>query len=472
MARILIVDDDPTLRRALVERLRFWEHDVEEAATVRAGAEAVRARRFDVVLLDLELPDGSGLDLLQGMRGDEETLASAPDVVVLTAHGSIEAAVVAIRAGATDFLLKPTDFELLRAVLDRTLERRRLTSVHRARVERDDENDGELVVASQRMSAVLATAAQAARSKAVILLTGESGTGKQKVAEYVHRKSDRANGPFVYVNCVAVNDEMIESTLFGHEKGAFTGAIARRIGRLETAHDGTAFLDEIGDISPKMQAKLLHFLETGEFERLGGTRTLRVDCRIVAATHRDLPAEIRAGRFREDLYFRLNVIGIHLPPLRERREDIVALTDRFVAHYARDAKRPGMVLDPATRARLEAHDWPGNVRQLKNAIERMVVLAPDEWLTPDLLPVEVAGDTPGAPGSPPDPGTEVTPPAFDLRAAVEAFRREHIAAALARTGGNRTRAAALLGIQRTHLSLLLHRSGPAAPDAEAAEPGD
>jgi DNA-binding NtrC family response regulator len=232
------------------------------------------------------------------------------------------------------------------------------------------------------------------------------------------------------VNCVAVQDEMIESTLFGHEKGAFTGAISRRIGRLESAHGGTAFLDEIGDISPKMQAKLLHFLESGEFERLGGTRTLRVDCRIVAATHRDLPGEIRAGRFREDLYFRLNVIGIHVPPLRERREDVAALIDGFVDRFAREAKRPRTTLDPATRAQLEAYDWPGNVRQLKNAIERMVVLAPGERLTPDLLPAEIAGGAPGP--RPPGPGSEATPP---NRSARPSGVPPTTSPALARTGG-------------------------------------
>ncbi len=459
MARILIVDDDPALRRALADRLRFWEHDVAEAATLAAGATEARAQRHDLLLLDLQLPDGSGLDLVRELLADEEARHEAPDIVLLTAHGSIESAVEAIRAGATDFLLKPADFELLRAVIERTLERRRLAALERARADDTADADADLVVVSPAMQAVVATAAQAAKSKAVILLGGESGSGKQMIAELVHRQSERAGGPFVYVNCVSVNDELIESTLFGHEKGAFTGALSRRIGRLETAHGGTAFLDEIGDITPRMQAKLLHFLETGDFERLGGTRTLHVDCRIVAATHRDLPAEIRAGRFREDLYFRLNVIGIHLPPLRERREDVLVLADRFVTRFSREAKRPRLRLDPDTRALLAEYDWPGNVRQLKNAIERMVVLARTDVLTPDLLPAEVAGDVSAIPASPRNTEDASTPPSPALRDAVEAFRRSHIAAVLARAGGNRTRAAELLGVQRTHLSLLLKTYG-------------
>jgi len=456
MARILIVDDDPALRRALGDRLRHWQHVVDEAQDAAAARAATIAREYDLVLLDLALPDGSGIDVLRNLRA----LDFGGAVVMLTAHGSIETAVEAIRAGADDFLLKPADFDLLRVVIDRTLGGRRLKAQNRVLRERMDAGDGGLVAASPRLREVLAVAAQAARSRAVILITGESGTGKQMVAEYVHRQSDRAQGPFVYVNCVALADELIESTLFGHEKGAFTGALAKKPGRFESADGGTAFLDEVGDISPSLQTKLLHFLESGEFERVGGTRTLSVDCRVVAATNRDLGEEVRAGRFRGDLFFRLNVIGLHLPPLRERPEDIPALIERFVTHFSHELKRGPLALDPAARARLLAHGWPGNVRELKNAIERMVVLAPGRTLTPDLLPPGVgeAGGAPAAGAAAPDaPAADL-----DLRAVIERVRREHVLAVLAHAGGNRTRAAALLGLQRTHLSLLLKRYGVTA----------
>jgi len=443
MAQLLIVDDDDGLRRALGDRLRFWGHAVDDAADLGAARAAVARRDYDLVLLDLQLPDGSGLDFLAMLRAGEST---AP-VVMLTAHGSIQTAVEAVRAGAADFLQKPTDFDLLRLVVDRALESRRAARANRALAG----SAPQLIAESPAMLAVLALAAQAARAKTTILITGESGSGKQKLAEYIHGQSERAQATFVYVNCVAMTDDLIEDTLFGHEKGAFTGALARKEGRLEAADGGTAFLDEIGDISPRMQTKLLHFLETGEFERVGGTRTLKIDCRIVAATNRDLPRAIRDGRFREDLYFRLNVIGLHLPPLRERREEIPAMARNFAAASALELGRGGAApISPLTMEILGAYDWPGNIRQLRNAIERMVVLAPGDELTPDLLPPEITHHAP----------IDATAGAtFDLREAVDGFKREHVARVLAQTGGHRTKAAELLGLQRTHLSVLLKKYG-------------
>ena len=471
MARILIVDDDEALRRALGDRLRFWNHAVDEAADAASGLRLGRSGAYEIGLLDLSLPDGSGLDVLAGLRDS----GSTADVLVLTAHGSIDTAVEAMRAGATDFLAKPADFELLRLRLERMLEVRRAAAVQRARAHRDAEGEDALVAASPAMKPLLDIAAQAARSRATILLTGESGTGKQKLAESIHRWSDRANGPFVYVNCVAISDDLVESTLFGHEKGAFTGAIATREGLLEDAEGGTAFLDEIGDVTPRLQAKLLHFLESGDFQRVGGRRTLHVDCRVIAATSRDLAAAMREGRYREDLYYRLNVIQLRLPPLRERPEDIPALAHAFVERYARELKRPRPVLTDATLERLVGYAWPGNVRDLKNAIERMLVLATGDTLTPELLPAEVVAQvepvraaataaSAASAGAKPDAG-------LDLAAASEAFRRDHIARVLEITGGNRTRAAELLGISRTHLSLLLRRLGLGeATPPEGADP--
>jgi DNA-binding NtrC family response regulator len=434
VARILIVEDDPALRRALLDRVRSWDHAAGEADSLAAARAALARRSYDIVLLDLQLPDGSGLHLLTGVKGGE-------DVVMLTAHGSIESAVTAIRAGAADFLQKPADFELLRAVLDRILERRRLARAHRALVEREAERAEPFVATSQAMRDLLALAAQAARSNATLLITGESGTGKQRLAEFVHRESARAEGPFVYVNCVALPSQLVDSALFGHEKGAFTGAVERKPGRFEGADGGTAFLDEVGEIASEVQVRLLHFLETGEFERVGGTKTLRVDCRIVAATNRDLAAAVKTGAFRDDLWWRLNVIALRLPPLRERRDEIPALAVALAATLARESGRPAPAFAPRTLELLCAAEWPGNVRQLRNVVHRMIALAPGDELTPDLLP---AGDA-AAP--------------TDLKTAVDGFRKAQVVAALARTQGHRTRAAELLGIGRTHLSVLLRKYG-------------
>ncbi|HMB69273.1 MAG TPA: sigma-54 dependent transcriptional regulator, partial [bacterium] len=317
-ANVLIVDDDPDLRRALSDRIAFWGHSVTEAESGEAALEATAARVFDVVLLDLKMPGLDGMETLARMQ----TQDSAADVVMLTAHGTVESAVEAVRLGAADFLLKPVDFDLIQRVIDRALNKRRLERANRALVERAEREGGFLVGESPAMRALADTAARAAESNVTVLITGESGTGKQVLSEFIHRSSGRSGGPFVYINCVALSDELIESTLFGHEKGAFTGALSQKPGRVEAAAGGTAFLDEIGDVSAKLQAKLLHFLETGEFERVGGSRTLSVDCRVIAATNRDLRQAIRDGDFREDLFYRLNVITLDVPPLRERREDI------------------------------------------------------------------------------------------------------------------------------------------------------
>lgn len=304
------------------------------------------------------------------------------------------------------------------------------------------------------MKALFDGARRAAPSNATILLRGESGSGKGVVAEYIHRESDRADGPYVYVNCVALSDDLIESTLFGHERGAFTGAVARKAGRFEAANHGTAFLDEIGDITPRLQTKLLHFLETGEFERVGGTKTLSVDCRIVAATNRDLEAAVREGHFREDLLYRLNVISLEVPPLRNRVEDIPTLAEFFLARFSTELKRPDLKIAPETHAIMRAYRWPGNVRQMKNALERMVVMAPGQVLTPDLLPLEVLrGDDPDS--SPVFSSDTLIP----LREAEQEFRKQHLRRALAMTEGNQTQAAEMLGIQRSSLNRQMKELG-------------
>lgn len=450
-ARVLIVDDDAGLRRALSDRLAFWGHAPMEAADGNAALEAMSHRVFDLVLLDLSMPGLSGIDVLKRLREG----GCEADVVILTAHGSIEAAVEALKLGATDFLLKSADLEVVRTVVERSLEKRQLRRVNQALSDQVAQAGPVVVGESDAMRAVWDLAARAAASNATVLLTGESGTGKQVLAERIHAQSPRAGGPFVYVNCVALSDELVESTLFGHEKGAFTGAIGRKEGRLEAAAGGTAFLDEIGDITARLQTKLLHFLETNEFERVGGTRTIAVDCRILAATNRNLDVAVKEGRFREDLYFRLNVVRLEIPPLRARTADIPRLAQAFLERYASELRRGRMAFAPPTLEILRAYPWPGNVRQLKNAIERMVVLARTETLTPDLLPPEVLAG--GAESAPPldAAGGETLP----FKEAVRDFKRAHIARALARAGGNQTRAAQQLGIQRSFLCRLIKEYG-------------
>lgn len=445
-AQVLVVDDDAALRRALADRFRHWGHAPEEAPDGRAALATLERRQFDLVLLDLNLPDISGLEVLARLRQG----GCGADVVVLTAHGSVESAVEALKAGATDFLQKPADFELLKRAVERSLERRRLASLNRALTEQLAGHAPLFSAAGGPMRRLLEMTARAAQSNSTLLLTGESGTGKQVLAEFIHSSSPRRDGPFVYVNCVALSDELIESTLFGHEKGAFTGAVTRKEGRLEAAAGGTAFLDEVGDITARCQTKLLHFLETGEFERVGGSRTLTVDCRLIAATNRDLPAAIREGRFREDLFYRLNVIALHVPPLRERPEEIPELARLFLDRCAAELKRGRLELAPRTLEILKGYSWPGNVRQLKNAMERMAVLAGAGKLGPELLPPEVLG---GGDTAPADAGD------LPLKEALRHFEKGYIGRVLAATGGNQTRAAEILGLQRTYLNRLIKQLG-------------
>jgi DNA-binding NtrC family response regulator len=439
-ATVLVVDDDAALRRFLADRLTFLEHHVETVADGEAALVAAERNRFDLVLLDLNMPGLSGFDVIDRLRarpGEEE-------IVVLTAHGSVDKVVEAMKRGADDFLTKPADLNLLEKVLQRALEKRRLQRVGRSQADR---RDGLVLGPSKAMVELVETVERVAQSDATALLHGESGTGKQVFAEALHARSPRAKGPFVYVNCVAISDELIESTLFGHERGAFTGADKRKEGRLEAAAGGTAFLDEIGDITSNLQAKLLHFLETGEFERVGGGQTLRVDCRVVAATNRDLARDVEDGRFRQDLYYRLNVITLVIPPLRERREDVPALARAFVERYAAETKRADLELPDETIEVLRSFDWPGNVRQLKNAIERMVVLAPGSRLGPELLPPEIRGSEADADPSDAD--------ASRWKVALADAKRKVLQDALGRYAGNQTRAAEYLGLQRSYLNRLM-----------------
>jgi len=442
-ASILIVDDDDVLRRALRDRFVHWGHTVAVAAGGEDALALADKRSFDLIVLDLSMPGLSGLDVLDRLRAADCTA----DVVVLTAHGSVENAVEAVKRGAEDFLTKPADFDLLKRIVERSLERRQLARLTATMPAPDDKA---VIGPSPAMRKIVEIADRAAQADSTVLLTGESGTGKQVLAEYVHAHSPRAKGPFVYVNCVAISDDLIESTLFGHERGAFTGAVSRKTGRMELAAGGTAFLDEIGDISANLQTKLLHFLEAGEFERVGGNQTVRVDCRVIAATNRDLAADVQSGRFREDLYYRLNVITLRVPALRERTEDIPVLARTFLSRTAADLKRPGLTFAPRTLDVMTNYAWPGNVRQLKNAVERMAVLAPAYQMTPELLPPEVLSGPSGA---------ELVEDQLPYKEAVVACKRRLVRAALVKTGGNQTRAAEILGLQRSYLNRLIKELG-------------
>ncbi|HEX8908330.1 MAG TPA: sigma-54 dependent transcriptional regulator [Anaeromyxobacteraceae bacterium] len=448
MARILVADDEPKLGRLLAEAL---ELDGHEAVPVGGGREAVArlaAGRFDVVVTDLRMPEVDGLAVLRAARA----LAAPPEVVLMTAHASADSAVAAMKAGAADYVTKPFAMDELRL------------RVRRLAAQRDAERRSErllarltpdLVAQSPAMKAALAAAQQVASTDATVLLLGESGTGKTQLARYVHYRSRRAAAPLVEVHCAALSETLLESELFGHEKGAFTGATERKPGHLATADGGTLFLDEIGEVSPVTQVKLLRFLQDREFVPVGSTEARRVDVRVVAATNVDLPAAVEAGEFRQDLFYRLNVFAIHVPSLRERREDVPALAARFLAGRG----LPDAKLSPAALERLLEQRWPGNVRELENALERALILAGDGDIRPEHLTA-----APGTRGR--SRASDVLAEGFDL----DAFERDLIHAALERAGGNKAAAARLLGITRrrlySRLESLRGRDGPADPGAE------
>jgi len=375
-AAVLIVDDERNIGLTFGQALRLAGYATEVAGTGREGLERLQARPFDVVLLDVRLPDLDGLQILQQIR---EIRNDEVPVVMMSGHGTIDAAVRAVRLGALDFLEKPVAKERLLVAVENALRHRAMRrELEELRAER---GSFEMVGGGQRMQALYEVLRRAAPSEGRVLITGENGTGKELIARALHRHSRRREGPFVKLNCAAVPAELIESELFGHERGAFTGAHAARKGKFELADGGTLFLDEVGDMPPAMQAKLLRVLQEGEFERVGGTTTLRADVRIIAATNRDLPAEIEAGRFREDLYYRLNVVPIHAPPLRERKEDIPALVAAFVREACERNGRRQMEATPEAIAALRRHDYPGNVRELRNLVERLVILSDGPALT-------------------------------------------------------------------------------------------
>ncbi len=437
---ILVVDDDPDIREVLRDRLESLGYGVLTAANGKEGLEFLEKQSPQMVLLDIEMPDMNGLEVLKEIRRRENDVT----VVMITAYGTIERAVQAMKEGAYDFVPKPFEPDHIALIVQKALERERLQRGVEVLTEEVHERYHLVVGKSVKVNQALDLAKRAAASKSTVLLLGESGTGKEIFARAIHNWSEREGMPFVAINCVGLSRELLESDLFGHEKGAFTGAHQLKKGKMELAHGGTVFLDEVGDISPELQTKLLRFLQEREFERVGGIQTISVDVRIIAATNRDLDGAVKEGRFREDLYYRLDVVPITLPPLRERKEDIPALAHFFLQRFSREAKKNFTEITQEAQEKILAYGWPGNVRELANVIERAVVLGQAPKITLKELPSRILA-----------PGPRRESSAFSYREAMDATKRELVLRALTQTGGNRAAAAKLLGLQRTYLSKLI-----------------
>jgi DNA-binding NtrC family response regulator len=439
-AKVLIVDDDPSARKILQSRLKMMNFQSLVASSGSEGLEQIRREAPSIVLLDLQMPKTSGIDVLKALK--RERLEAT--VIVVTAHATIETAVEAMKEGAYDFITKPVDAKHLEIVLGKAFERESLREQNRFLQTEVESRRVEIVTKNPTMRNLLQLAHRAAASNSTILLLGESGAGKEVVARSVHQWSPRAGHPFIVVNCVAIPEQLLESELFGHERGAFTGAHQLRKGKFEVADRGTVFLDEIGEIPPSIQAKLLRVLQDHEFERVGSSRSMKVDIRVVAATNSDLERAVKEGRFREDLYYRLHVVCLQLPALRERREDIPILIDHFIGKYAAELKKPPKRLSPEALDCLCSHHWPGNVRELENVIERAMVLSGNNEIGLEDLPLQIASG-----------------PRRDsfrgkgFHEAVREFKRWIIYDALQQSQSNQTRAAELLGLQRTYLAKLL-----------------
>ncbi|MGI8996449.1 MAG: sigma-54-dependent transcriptional regulator [Pyrinomonadaceae bacterium] len=464
--RLLIIDDEEAARYGMRRALSSFNYEIEEAAATNEARLKMSARQADLLLLDVNLPGQSGLDFLRELQGGQ---GETPLVIMITAHGSERTAVEALKSGAYDYLAKPFEVDELRLVVKNALENVRLRRENRALHERlaaGEGTHGTLVGDSEAMRRVRSLIEKVAETDATVLVRGESGTGKELVARELHtRSAARRKGNFVAVNCAALPAELIESELFGHEKGAFTGAAQRRRGKFEQADGGTLFLDEIGDMSATVQAKLLRALEERRIERLGGADSIPVDVRIVSATHRPLEQDITNGNFRADLFYRLRVVTIEVAPLRERREDILQLAELFARQTTEKYKLLARKLAPSALRRLLEYDWPGNVRELRNTIERALILAEGDELTARDLPPEITGQ-PAAQSqatttSAPENGESnlSVPFTADLRTDRREFERRYITRCLEETGGNVTRAAAMLGMHRQSLQHKLRELG-------------
>ncbi len=448
MATVLIVEDESKLRRLLELNLSEDGFQTVSAPDAETGLDLLRQSQVDLVLTDLKLPGMGGLDFLHAVKRQNANLP----VVVMTAFGTVETAVEAMKAGASDYVLKPFSLAEMRMVVHKELDVRRLKEENRTLREALGQRYEypNIVARSAKMQEVLATVERVAPTQSTVLIGGESGVGKDLIARAIHQKSRRPSGPFIKINSTAIPENLLESELFGYEKGAFTGAVTSKPGKFELADKGTLFLDEIGDVPAATQVKLLRVLQEREFERLGGTRTIKVDVRLVAATNRDLRAALEEGTFREDLYYRLNVVPIDIPPLREHKEDIPDLVKLFLARFSQQSGKQITSLAPAAMDMLIAFHWPGNVRELENIIERAVALSEG----PILQPSDIHLDTERR-----SRATSDAAPFLPEGQTIEQWEDEMIREALRRANGNKSQAARLLGLSRNALRYRLSKIG-------------
>ncbi|MBU0515798.1 MAG: sigma-54 dependent transcriptional regulator [Proteobacteria bacterium] len=445
MEKILVVDDEKNYLLVMEDFLAEKGYDVLTADNARAALDVIADTDLDLILTDMKMPGLNGIDLIRKIKDVDPDMP----VVMMTAFGTVEKAVEAMRAGAYDFVLKPFENEAMLRTIERALEIGRLRRHNRLLRQELSGQMGleEIIGASKSMHHIFELIRTVAPTKSTVLITGESGTGKELIARAVHQLSPRKDNAFVALNCAAIPETLLESELFGHEKGAFTGATAARRGRFQLADRGTLFLDEVGDIPPTIQIKLLRVLQERSFERVGGTTTHQVDVRILAATNQDLKAAVADARFREDLFYRLNVVAVEVPPLRERPDDIPLLAAHFVEKYGRETGQAGLDLDPRTIDVLKTHAFPGNVRELENIIERAVILCTGDTIRPRDLPADL-----GRPGPRKmDVADLELPPGASLNQALEGLERRFIAQALDRAGGVQAQAAEALGLTKQTL---------------------
>jgi DNA-binding NtrC family response regulator len=466
MGRILIVDDEPHTRRVLALNLQQDGHEVSESAGVQEARQRIVAADFDVVLTDQRMPDGDGLQVLTAAMEADPTVA----VVIITAFATVDLAVESMRQGAFDFITKPFQPEAVRAAVSRACERTRLRRENLLLKDTVVRLAGtpDICGVSAAIKAVRELIMRVAPTGTTVLITGETGTGKELVARAIHKNSPRASKPFVAVNCAAFAETLLESELFGHEKGAFTGADRSRPGLFEAAHEGTLFLDEVAEMSPAAQAKLLRTVTDGQVLRLGTTRPRKVDVRLLAATHRDLPQRVREGLFRQDLYYRLAVVPIAIPPLRERREDLAVLSEIFLRQVALELKLPKRTLGEQALEKLQRYDFPGNIRELRNLIERASILSVGEELSADSFPVSSSSDLIEESGGIRGPKSvslsDVLPEVDDLRNFLAEVEKTVILRTLKSTRGAQAEAARRLGVSRSDLGYKIAKYGISEPD--------
>jgi two-component system response regulator HydG len=449
---ILVVDDDEGHRITLETIIRSWGYKVVLASEGNKAVELAGNTPFDLILMDVRMAGMDGIDAL----GKIKAYNPAIPIVIMTAYSSVESAVEAMKAGAYDYLTKPLDFDELRLTMDRAMEHTHLKAENeqlKASLRIQDQAR-QIIATSPPMQELLDMLAAIAPSEATVLITGDSGTGKELIARAIHANSSRSAGPLMAVNCAALSESLLESELFGHEKGAFTGADKRRDGLFVKADKGTVFLDEVGEMSVSMQAKLLRVLQEGEIQRVGGDTTISVDVRVIAATNRDLLQMVARNTFREDLFYRLNVVNLHVPPLKDRTSDIPALAQHFVNRYSGRNKKKIKGFAPRAMDRLLKYHWPGNVRELENVVERAVILSPGEYITEKDLPLNLSANSKTFPGEDKNSFDK-----HDETGSLDEVEKSAIATALEKTGGNKSEAARLLGITRRTLYNKIEKYG-------------